>query len=278
MYRLITSSVGEWTGIVAVATQYVLGIGIFWRVHSIYTMHIKAMKLCELSSVETNCYFKQINQGLRENFRFTIDLLKIMLCIYGVVGCCILPTNHLTLIHILKTTAYFLFQIKTSLIWYSPWFCRFACLLFFASENLRLLLLFFSCMCVWILLCRLLFLSALFISNTAYSSPPQAAMCNAGICEYDIPFFILFSSVLFKFFFSCMFCFIYFLVFWFAWITIGWLSLACACGSIYVCISLKHGFISLSVSLQFIFKKFSLLIVVVGLFFLYLLFFSNIFL
>lgn len=143
MYRLITSSVGEWTGIVAVATQYVLGIGIFWRVHSIYTMHIKAMKLCELSSVETNCYFKQINQGLRENFRFTIDLLKIMLCIYGVVGCCILPTNHLTLIHILKTTAYFLFQIKTSLIWYSPWFCRFACLLFSASENLRLLLLFF---------------------------------------------------------------------------------------------------------------------------------------
>lgn len=109
------------------------------------------------------------------------------------------PTNHLTLIHILKTTAYFLFQIKTSLIWYSPWFCRFACLLFFASENLRLLLLlFFSWMCVWILLCRLLFLSALFISNTAYSPPPQAAMCNAGICEYDIPFFLLFSSVLFK--------------------------------------------------------------------------------
>lgn len=64
-----------------------------------------------------------------------------------------------------------------------------------------------------------------------------------------------------------MFCFIYFLVFWFAWITIGWLSLACACRSIYVCISLKHGFISLSVSLQFIFKKFSLLIVVVGFFF-----------
>lgn len=101
------------------------------------------MKLCELSSVETNCYFKQINQGLRENFRFTIDLLKIMLCLYGVVGCCIHQQTTFTLIHILKTTACFLFQIKTSLIWYSPWFCRFACLLFFASENLRLLLLFF---------------------------------------------------------------------------------------------------------------------------------------
>lgn len=91
------------------------------------------------------------------------------------------------------------------MIWYSPWFCRFACLLFFASENLRLLLLFFSRVCVYEFCCVVYCFCLLCLFPIQHIRLHRRQQC-ATLVYVNMIFRFFFSSVLFKIiFFSCMF-------------------------------------------------------------------------